>query len=197
MESNESVSTTMLQEREETPRRSPIRDLILVFVLLALIILARGIMTAVRTLPYGGALQILLFLLVILLVYGVYKKFILDYRYTLTFAEPDPADVDAFGDVRKNPYPLGSLIVERMVGDKAKLFEAVMPEEYVCLLPPAADGPVGAGEKYKTLHLTVRSKKQAYSLYFRRSGTLYRLFFAPSAAFAAKLDGMIAELQEK
>lgn len=188
----------MLQERLENDKSTPKSDLLLAIGLLLLIIFARYILVFLRSLPLGGLLQLAVLAGLIYAAYMVYKKRLIGYRYTLTYAEPAADDLDAFGERRANPYPLGSFLVERMVADKGKVYEAVSAEEYIALLAPGEASSVGvlpAGAKVKTLYLTIKPKATAHTLFFQRGQTVYKLLFSPSEAFANTFQTMLKDLR--
>ncbi len=185
----------MRQEIYQSDKSTPRSDLLLVFVLLILFIFARYISVALRALPLGALWQLLLFGGLLAFVYYIYKTRLISFRYTLTYEKYDKEKSEIFGDNVENPYPLGSLIIERMSGSRGKPVEAVLAEEYIELLPPGEnDG--AQSEKSKQLHLTSQSKKKAYRLYFRRNEAVYCLYFSPSQDMAMQLDTMIKELQQ-
>lgn len=185
----------MLQETYDNKKSTPLSDFVLLITLLVLFAAARYIASALRTLPMGGILQLLVFFALLFFVYYMYKTRLVSYRYTLTFKEIDEEKSEIMGDTVRNPYPLGSFIVESMSGSKGKALEMVMPQEYLELLPPQA-GTAYDGEKARSLKLTPQSAKDAYSLYFRRDGSLYRLIFSPSDEMVMRLDTLIKELKQ-
>ncbi|MDO5112656.1 MAG: hypothetical protein Q4E65_10155 [Clostridia bacterium] len=186
----------MLQERLDNDKSTPKSDLILVIALLFLIIFARYILVLLRSLPYGGMWQLLILAGLIYAAYMVYKKRLIGYRYTLTYEEPAADDLDAFGERRSNPYPLGSFLVERMVADKGKVYEAVSADEYIALLAPGeAAQALPADKKIKTLYLTIMPRATAHTLLFQRENTVYKLLFSPSAKFADTFQTMLKDLR--
>ncbi len=186
----------MLQERLDNDKSTPKSDLLLVIALLLLIIFARYILVLLRALPYGGLWQLAVLAGLVYAAYMVYKKRLISYRYTLTYAEPAADDLDAFGARRTNPYPLGSFLVERMVGDKGKVYEAVSAAEYIALLSPGeAEPALPAGKKAKTLYLTTLPRAAAHTLLFQRENTVYKLLFSPSVTFAETFQTMLRDLR--
>ena len=185
----------MLQEVYDNQKSTPKSDFLLLIVLLALFVFARYITAAIRTLPLGGLWQMLVFIALLGYVYYLYKTRLVTYRYTLTYEEIDAEKTEMMGDTVKNPYPLGSFLVENVSGRHGKLLEIVMPDEYVELLPPQTEDS-HSGEKYRTLRMTSQTKKSAHSLYFKRNGVLYRLLFSPSEKMRLRLDTMIKELRQ-
>ena len=105
------------------------QDLLLFFGLLALVILARMLMNAVSSIPHGSILQIPLFIGLILVCLMIYKKRLCSYRYTLFNMEPEEGDLDQYGNQRRNPYPLGTLVFEQFSGGKGRIVDTVAPGE--------------------------------------------------------------------
>ena len=176
----------------------------LVVGLIFTIILARLIMNAAAPYNWGGVVQLGIFAILIALCFLVYKKRLCAYRYTLYYKEPPQGELDAFGEPVKNPFPTGTLVAERMVGNKTKSAEVILPGEMLLLAGPqsASIGVIpGAQErgKSKKLHpavLTTGSRKTAHSLVFKHDGNFYRLIFHPSAEMVELLDAIIAAVRE-
>ena len=185
----------MLQEVYQSDKSTPKSDLVLVIVLLALFVFARDISVWLRSLPLGALWLLLVFFGLLGFVYYIYKSRLISYRYTLTFEENDDEKSEMFGDTVKNPYPLGSLLIERMSGSRGRVLELVIPQEYEELLP-AGEACAAEAAKGKTFQLTSQSRKKAYRLYFKRDGALYCMFFSPSEEMAMRLDTMIKELRQ-
>ena len=191
----------MLQERNEA-RSTKGKDLLLVGAIILLAVLARLVLNAASSLSWGGFLQLGTFVLLVGLCFLLYKKRLSSYRYTLYYKEPDPEAVDAFGQPIENPYPTGTLVAERMLGDKTKSIEVILPGEMVALVEPEG-GSIGiilpeAGDKPPKIHdavVTTGRKDTAYSLIFQQNRNYYRLVFHPSQEMAQLLKDIIAAVQ--
>lgn len=166
-------------------------DLMLFFGMVAALVVFRFLLTAAKLLPHSGAFQLLIFGMVVLLCIWLYKKRLCSYRFTIYTSEPDPSELDEFGDPAKNPFPLGALVAETMVGDKGKIVDIILPAEMTELLPP--------GEKIKaslTGHLSVNSKKTAHTLVYTRDGRKHALRFHPSDELIKILNEIFAAKKE-
>lgn len=183
----------MLQETSDNGKRSSRNDLILCVVLVLFIIFAKLISDAVRSLPspYAGIGQLAIFLGIVGLCYLIYRKVLCSYRYTLIYAAPSEDDLDAFGKPKVWPHPLGSLTIERMVGDKGKLYAQIQPQEYKAILAPG----ILAKEDAKKQCFTVLAKKSAHQLLYVQDGKTYLAYFSPSPEMAEKLSGVMESLQ--
>jgi len=166
-------------------------DLILFLGMVVALVVFRFLLTAAKLLPHGGILQLPIFGLVVLLCIWLYKKRLCSYRFTIYTKEPDPSELDEFGDPRKNPFPLGALVAETMVGDKGKIVDVILPAEMTALFPP--------GEKVKaslTGHLSVKGKKTAHTLVYTRDGRKHALRFHPSEELVKILNEIFSAKKE-
>lgn len=191
----------MLQERNEV-RSSKGGDLLLIAGLILVILLVRLAMNAMASFAWGGVAQLALFGLLIALCFLLYKKRLCAYRYTLYYQDPPAGELDEFGEQAKNPCPTGTLVAERMMGDKTKSAEVIPPGDMIGLFGP---GPLGAilapeeGGKAPKLHkavLTTGPMQTAHSLVFKQGGNYYRLVFHPSEEMARLLKDIIAAVRQ-
>ncbi|MEA5058592.1 MAG: hypothetical protein VB049_00940 [Candidatus Pelethousia sp.] len=192
----------MLQERNEN-RSTKGSDLLIVAVLVLLVIAARIAMNAAALYAWGGAVQISLFILLIAVCFLLYKTRLCSYRYTLYYKEPSKEELDEYGGQAELPFPVGTLVAERMMGSKAKSAEVILPGEMVDLIGPdgsaAAFLPRGKDGEFAKVHnavLTTRSTKKAHALIFGQHGNYYRLYFNPSPEMARLLGEIIAAVRE-
>lgn len=192
----------MLQERNEKSTTKG-RDLLLVIGLILLAILMRLIMNAASNYAWGGFVQLGAFVLLIAAAFLLYKKRLSSYRYTLYYKDPPADALDAYGEPLRNPYPTGTLVAERMLGDKVKSAEVILPGEMRALVKPGA-GSIGIisqetarakGKCHKAV-LTVNSQATAHRLFFAQGGNLYQLVFHPSEEMVRLLDAIIAAVEE-
>lgn len=174
------------------------QDLLLFFGLLALVIFARMLMNAVSAIPHGSILQIPLFIGLILVCLAIYKKRLCSYRYTLFNEEPEEGDLDQYGNQRKSPYPLGTLVFEQLSGGKGRIIDAVAPGEMRAIL---TDGCIGIlGDDAEELQSAVKKaavlcagkRSGASTLIFWRDGRYQAIAFKPSDNLREMLEEIIA-----
>ena len=173
----------MYQQTNDNQKVTSTGDLILVIVLIAIIVFIKKISNFLTSLgPVGTYLMVVLALFLVAAIYFIYRKRLCSYRYTLFYQDPPEGELDEYGQPAKQPYPLGTVLFERMTGGKGRLYEALKPEDIVALLEP--------GEKYSEkigffnmARLTVYSAKTAHTLVFRRKGKLFGIYFHPTAEF--------------
>lgn len=186
----------MYQETNEK-RSTKGGDLLLVVALIALIVLARVMLNAIKALPYAGIVQLFVFASLIAVCFLVYKRRLSSYRFTVFNSTPAEGDLDEFGEQRKNPYPLGTFIAERMVGDKGRIMDIVSPAEMTALLAPGESMPDGeAARPAQTAFLSVDKRKTAHTLLYRRSGRLYSIAFHPTDELISILNEIISAVNE-
>lgn len=181
----------MHQEINSYPSTKKSDFLLFLGMVLALVVF-RFLLTAAKLLPYSGLFQILIFGIVVLLCIWLYKKRLCSYRFTVYTSEPDPGELDEYGDPKKNPFPLGALVAETMVGDKGKIVDIILPGEMTALMPPGE----GSGKASLTGHLSVNSKKTAHTLTYQRNGKKYALRFHPSSELTEILNEIMAAKKE-
>ena len=183
----------MLQERNEKSTTKG-RDLLLVIGLILLAILMRLIMNAASNYAWGGFVQLGAFVLLIAAAFLLYKKRLSSYRYTLYYKDPPADALDAYGEPLRNPYPTGTLVAERMLGDKVKSAEVILPGEMRALVKPGA-GSIGIISQ-ETDRAKGKCHKAAHRLFFAQGGNLYQLVFHPSEEMVRLLDAIIAAVEE-
>lgn len=129
-------------------------------------------------------MNVLMIMFVVGACYFIYRRRLCSYRYTIFYEQPPEGELDEFGKQLTQPYPLGSILFERMTGGRGKLYEGVAAYDFVALMAP--------GKKYSEKigflnysKITVYSVKTAHTLIFRRKGKLYGIYFHPNEEFVA------------
>jgi len=183
---------------QETNERKSTKggDILLVVALIALIVFARVLLNAIKSLPFAGVAQLFVFAGLIAACFLVYKRRLSSYRFTVFNSEPAEGDLDEFGEQRKNPYPLGTFIAERMVGDKGRIMDIVSPAEMTALLAPGESLSGAEARPAQRAFLSVDKRQTAHTLVYRRSGRLYSIAFHPSEKLACILREIIRAVNE-
>lgn len=171
----------MFQDRTGNDKGSMWKDFVIVVLLLAMMIFLRKMLDACATLPnpWNVIAQGVVFAVLIVLCYFIYRSRITDYRYTVIYHQPAEGEENAFGKTQPYPWDEGTVLVERMVANKGRILEMIKPDEYTALLAP--------GEEYtdkipfaRCENLSPKSKKKSYTLVYRRDGKLGAVYFLPS-----------------
>ena len=187
----------MLQERNENGAAKA-GDLILAIGLIMLAVFSNIALKALAPTLDQGIGQMVAFLLFVAACGLIYKKRLSAYRYTLYYQELDEGDGGEYNQTPEHQFPLGTLLVESMVGDNAQTVLEVAAGEMLALFKP--DGPSSiitgnGGNKSAKIHklsLTKGPKIKAHSLFFCQQGKCYRLYFSPSDEMARLLNEAIA-----
>lgn len=157
-----------MHQETHSPNATSKTDLLLAIGLFAAACLAGVIMRLARALSPWAAL--LLFLLVAVGVYFLYRMRLRSFRYTLCYRNPEE-DAEDFGDLPPLPYPLHSLTLERLSSGKTDEILTLRTKDLL------------------TLHETLPSqdakpfalrRKGAVLVSYRQDGEVKRLFFSPS-----------------
>ncbi len=204
----------MLQENARGHKSSMLSDFILMTVMLVVILFMRVIYNFVLTLPYHEVFIALIFAILVAFLILIYKKRIVSYRYTVfshyadpdenkvTFVDDDGNELDMFGDpvkkdeqeldaygdpVKKDKGPeIGTLVFERMVGDKGKIAEVIEPENVLGIFNPDEAIP----EEFKikrSMSMTVLSRKTAHKIVYASKKGHDCIYFHPSENFITTL----------
>lgn len=175
----------MYQNTNDNQKSSSVGDIIITIVLLLIIVFVRKLADFFKTLPspYGVICMLLLLFFIVVSIYLIYKKRLCSYRYSIFYEQPPEGELDEYGHQAAWPYPLGTIIFEKLTGKRGKIYETVLPEETVTLLAPGeeyTDEKVGF---FNTTTLSVLNRKTAHTLVFRRKNKLYKIYFHPSEEF--------------
>lgn len=191
----------MFQESVDRSHGSSRSDLILFLMLVVAFFAVGGIVLYLEK-KFGSTIPRYVFIaLVLAAVYAVYRLRLIGYRYTIFYEAPKPVYDPRFDDMMIHedyPYPVGTVVFERIVSAKGTIIDTIDRSEIEALAKPGetADGfAVNGG----TANLGCRKPEKAYSLYYRRDGKLNLIYFDPSKEFLGYLDRIMnpAEQQEE
>lgn len=192
----------MYQQKLESEKSSSRFDFLLVILFLLIAIFMRQIVDFCMALPapWKGLSQMLFFCAFVGICLFIYKRRICSYRYTVVYAPPPEGEVDAYGNPMEWPWPVGTVLFERMVSNKGNLGEGVAPQELVALIKPGepitAPNMPGIPEQkptpLNTARLTRNAKKTAHTLVFLRKGKLGYIMFHPDETFCSHLEALLA-----
>lgn len=175
----------MHEEMTQSDRSSKKRDTILVIVLIAAIIFANAATSYLSQYMSHYIPQGLTILMLLGLVYYVYKMRIVSYGYVFVYREPDPEeDIDEFGNPLKFPYPAGTFAFAYLVSVKASKVYTVDMKDVLGIFAP--DEPLPDGE-YLYKVMTSAKKQNSYKLLSKSDGTATCWYFSPSKELAELL----------
>lgn len=178
--------------RQDCDKSSPLKDFILVMLVLAAIFAAGYVMKLFDNFLGANVTQYILFGAVALLCVLTYTLRISTFSYTFYFKQPEPYMDEAFCTLvtPKLPEEIGTFIVQKGVADKGKVIERVTRSELRAVLAP--------GEAYDACcenvkhHRYSRKKKSAlHTLVFERDGVIHMAMFDPDERMEELLQSMI------
>ncbi len=195
----------MYQQPLQNQKNSSKLDLLLFILFIGIALFMRQITDFFTALPapWNTAGQILLFLMFIGICLFVYKRRLCSYRYTVIFAPAPEGELDPYGNPLEWPWPIGTVLFERMVSNKGNLVEEVPPAELLALLSPGQAPESGllenGGKKpnyFNTTRMTRYSAKKAHTLVFRRKGKIRYIAFHPDETMCGHIETLLAAKRE-
>ena len=182
----------MFQESVDRSHGSSKSDLILFLVLIAAFFTVGAIVFWLEN-KFGSSIPRYVFIAAVLAaLYIVYRLRIVGYRYTVFYEAPKPVYDARFDDMMLHedyPYPVGTIVFERIVSAKGTVLLTVDKSEIECLLKPGETSPGLSPDA--VYNLACRKAEQAHSLFFRKDGRLVLVLFDPSEEFLGYVGRII------
>lgn len=189
----------MYQFHLKEGKASSAADLLLVVFFVLVAVFMRPIVDALSSVPapFGGILKIFMMLLFVGVCCFFYSFRLCSYRYTVIHAPRQDDEPDQYGNKAEWPWPVGTVVVEKMVSDKGKIIDVIAPDELTAFVRPEE------ADAYFSAHSDVRRRslrserycrpfgKNAAYLIYRRSGSLRAAAFRPDETFAAHLETLL------
>ncbi len=183
----------MFQESVDRSHGSSKSDLILFLVLIAAFFTVGAIVFWLEN-KFGSSIPRYVFIAAVLAaLYLVYRLRIVGYRYTVFYEAPKPVYDARFDDMMLHedyPYPVGTVVFERIVSAKGTVLLTVDRSEIECLLKPGETSPGPSPDA--VYNLACRKAEQAHSLFFRKDGRLVLVLFDPSEEFLGYVGRIMA-----
>lgn len=189
----------MFQESVDRARGSSKSDLLLFLILVAAFFSVGGIVLLLESKFDSQIPRYVFIALVLAAVYAVYRLRIVGYRYTVFYEAPKPVYDPRFDDMMIHedyPYPVGTLVFERIVSAKGVILLTVDKSEIESVLKP---GETGGNSVFdgSTLNVACRKAERSHCLCYRKDGKLNRLYFDPSPEFLGYIDRIMNEKAEE
>lgn len=178
----------MLQEICENGKKNRNKDAAMPMIPVMFMILAYSIFAKVGLQPPWSIIAYALAFAVMAVVYYlVYRYYLSAFRYSLVYEPLASGEVDAFGDPLSYPYPVGTIVFERLAGKGSRLYETVRTSELREVVAPGQPPSFEVSSRCVNAAYTPRTKKNAYTLYYERNGRLHRTYFHPTEQFITRL----------
>lgn len=191
----------MYQQHLKDEKSTSVTDFLLVVIFLLLAIFMRQIVDFCAALPapWRSLSQLMLFILFVGICLFIYKRRICSYRYTVIFEAAPEGELDQYGNQLVWPWPIGTVLFERMVANKGKIAEEIAPNELIALVKPEANtigviAPEGVMQKpnfLNTARLTRFSRKTASMLVFARNGKTGYIYFHPDDTLSGHIEALL------
>lgn len=168
-------------------------DMLLFIGLVLLLIVARFLLTLIQALG-GGAIQLVVFAALGAICFLVFKKRFCTYRYTLFNKEPEPGELDPYGNQQTLPMPLGTFIIEQLSGSRGGIVANIAPGDMIQLFTPGAIGVIAENADHSVKKPPVYGngkRGNAHTLLYRDNDKIKALAFFPSKELEAMLTEII------
>lgn len=185
----------MHQESVDRSNNSSKSDLLLLIVLIVAFFAVGGAFMALKRLLDSSVPQYIFVVLVLAAVYLIYRIRLIGYRYTFFYKAPEPEYDERFGEMMIHedyPYPLGTLVIERIVSAKGTILNVIARDEMRCLLEAEETCPQEYSSAEPISRAFVKPDK-AVSLIFCHDAKYYRLYFSASAELISLLRDELSE----
>lgn len=192
----------MYQQHLQNEKSTSLMDFLLVVVFLLLAVFMRQIVDFCAALPtpWRSISQLVLFAAFVGICLFIYKRRICSFRYTVIFEEAPEGQLDRYGNQLVWPWPVGTVLFERMVSNKGKIAEEIAPAELVALVKPNEVLPSELFPKkpgfFSTERMTRCSRKTASTLVFLRNGKPGCILFHPDETLTAHIETLLAAKHE-
>ena len=132
----------MFQESVDRSHGSSRSDLLLFLVLIAAFFTVGAVVFALEN-KFGSSVPRYFFIAAVLAaLYLVYRLRIVGYRYTIFYEAPKPVYDARFDDMMLHedyPYPVGTVVFERIVSAKGSVLYAIDRKDIECVLKPGEE----------------------------------------------------------
>ncbi|MBO4562234.1 MAG: hypothetical protein J5772_01325 [Clostridia bacterium] len=179
----------MYQESTDKLKGSAKSDTLLFVILIAFFFLAGTVATVLRA-KFNSSVPLYVLAAVFGgLLYLVYRLRLVGFRYTVFHKAPEPEYDARFDDYITHedyPYPVGTVVVERIVSAKGTILLTLSKDELISVLAP--EEQAASDEE---LVLCPCKKEKASSILFNRDGKTIRAYIAASDEFLGYVRGII------
>lgn len=183
----------MYQESVDKSGNSSKADVILLILLIVSFFLVGSIALYLEKVFSSSAPRYIFIGVVLIAVYLIYRTRLIGFRYTIFYKEPEAVYDPRFDDMiihEDYPYPVGTIIFERIVSAKGTILLTLTDQELVAAVDPGADASA-YGEVRDTYNFSRTKPEKSHSLIYRKDGKLCRLYFSPDREFLGYIDSIM------
>ncbi len=177
----------MYQQSVDRSGGSQKSDLILFIVLIIAFFAVGAVVMHLEKLFDSNVPRYVFIGLVLAAIYAVYRLRIIGFRYTVFYKEPETVYDPRFDDMITHedyPYPVGTIVFERIVSAKGTIIETLCGSDIVAVCTPGSEySGENASSIIDSANVSCRKTERAYSVVYKKGGALHRIFFNPDEEF--------------
>ena len=180
----------MYQESVDKSGNSSKADVILFILLLVAFFLVGSVALYLESVFSSTAPRYIFICAVLVAIYFIYRARLIGFRYTIFHKQPEPVYDPRFDDMilhEDYPYPVGTIVFERIVSAKGTILLTLSAEELVASLAPGADVSK-YGDVHDAYNFSCVKLEKSHSLIYEKDGKLNRLYFCPGEEMLGYID---------
>lgn len=183
----------MYQQSVDKASLSAKKDLIFFIILIVTFFVCGAIMLYLENVLNSHIPRYVFIAAVLIGIYIFYRLRLIGFRYTVFYKELEPIydpRFDAFKPVESYPYPVGTLIFERIVSAKGTIIKKLDVRDIISF------EKYDRNSKYETksVYCLVAGKDtEAYSLVFRDGEKESMIIFSPDSEFIQHINDLILQ----
>lgn len=181
----------MYQQSVDKANLSAKKDLFFFIILVVTFFICGAIMLYLENVLSSSIPRYVFIAAILAGIYIFYRLRLIGFRYTVFYKELEPVydpRFDAVKPVESYPYPVGTLIFERIVSAKGTIIKRVDIRDVISFDKYDRDS------KYEIKHvycLTSRKDAEAYSLIFHDGEKESMIIFSPDSEFVQHVNDLI------
>ncbi len=177
----------MYQQSVDRSGNSAKKDMWLFILLLILFFLFGAVMLYLENLLKSRIPRYVFIGLILAALYLIYRRRLIGFRYTVFYKELEPVydpRFDAVKPVESYPYPVGTVIFERIVSAKGSILLKLDAKDIISIEPCRIDDKSNNAD---VLNVYAGKKINAYKLTYRKDGSAACVIFNPDEEFLMHL----------
>lgn len=183
----------MYQQSVDRSGNSSKADLLLFFGLVVLFFVFGAIVLYLENVFSSTTPRYIFIAIILAAIYMIYRVRLIGFRYTVFYKELEPVydpRFDAMTVQESYPYPVGTVIFERIVSAKGTFLLITTSDDIVELCAPG-ELPKTTEPIRDALNCSIKKVENSYSLIYKQDGILSRLYFNPDDEFIAHLTQLL------
>lgn len=189
----------MYQQSVDRSGGSQKSDLVL-FIVLIVAFFTVGAVALFLEKQFGSMLPRYVFIGIVLAgIYAIYRLRLVGFRYTVFYKEPEAVYDPRFDEMIMHedyPYPVGTIVFERIVSAKGTTLETLNGSDIVAICAPGSVYPAAGAAVEEAANVSCKKPEKAYSVVFKKGEELKHIFFSPDDEFLSRLREIAPQAKE-